>query len=94
MNIKNVSNLIVRKALENRQRDFMFRYGDGEDKSPTHSDWNEYGDYSERCTHSDDTANSRTSKHTDHTESYSDYNEYSECNYYHDYDDKYFEVTR
>ncbi len=76
MDINKIKNLIVRRALQGRVRDFMFNYGDDSGNKSSHRDWSEYGDYSERYTHNDDTSGSKIKRHSDHTETYKDYGDY------------------
>ncbi|MEK6953343.1 MAG: hypothetical protein AABX29_10120 [Nanoarchaeota archaeon] len=76
LNLSNIKNLIVRRALQLRRGDFMFNYGDGDSYSDTvHTDkshrryndaWKKYSD------------------HTEHTESppHSDYNVYSDSDFH------------
>ncbi len=85
INLDNIQNPIVRKALMKRQDHFMFNFLFGEERNKSdHEDWDEHGDYSERYTHTDDTAGRKVSLHTDHTEStyeqHSEYDVYQEHN--------------
>jgi len=94
INLSNIKNIIVQRALAKRNDDFMFSslFGKG-NSSSSHTDWNEHGDYSERSSHTDDTAGRKVSSHTDHTETA--YEEHSEYSVYEEhYDNSYFEVNR
>ncbi len=99
IDLDKIENPIVRRALQQRMHEFMFNYGDGTGGGPPHrdsttttdfpehSDYNKYGDYSERSGHSDEYASGqRRSEHVDITrrvygpthsdERYSEYNDY------------------
>jgi len=96
LDLNAVDNPKLKKVLRRRQREFIFNYGDEGNKyseSIHHKDsggytehtdrnWNEYGDYSERGTHSDVTRGARDSsdKHTDYTDrtNHTDYDDYRE----------------
>lgn len=70
IDLNKIENLIVQRALMKRSKGFMFNYGEsGDGSSASHTDWDEHGDYSERSSHTDDTAGRHTNRHTDHTES-------------------------
>ena len=57
MELKDIKNPIIRKALQKREADFIFNYGDHTDHNDKHSDYKDYSEYGD---------------HTDHTERYSD----------------------
>ena len=75
LELDNIKNLIVRRALIRRSSDFMFWYTDKSEDSD-HTDYteephSEYGDYNDR-------------NHRDHTEKYEEYADHSDYDVYGD----------
>ena len=90
INLDNLKNPIIRRALKSRARDFMFNYGDEPAEyhdnvtlsHPIHTDYERYGDYSEREGHSDYQSSESRSEHIDITRKYEEHSDYSDG--YHD----------
>ncbi len=73
--LEKIENPIVRKALKNRSRNFMFKYGDG-----NHTEHTEHTEakYDDTPTHTDysETNYREHSEYTDEYENHSEYDEY------------------